>query len=463
MRRQEFAFLGAFVLVLGLALFLDRNLRPVPRSVRLEDPGRFVSAGWYCPAPGGEDIDAVMSATNLGRSALGLRRFAVGGSGQSNVQQAMLGPGQRSAVSLTEFQRPDAVGVTETFGQASATHLTARGRTKGVAASRCSMQPWDKWFFPYGSTLRGEDHFLLVANPFREEAVVRVRLLTPDRDFVPARLRDLLVPALSQASVNLSDYVEETPTVGVELTATTGRVVASRYSVISREGVRGVSLDVGARDPADRWFFAGGEVPLDGEEAIVMINPSEREALVGISFFTEGDRVAPPELSEVAVPAGRQVTVDVGEHLSKGTRHGISIESANDVPLVAERRTSPVVPGGRGYETAFGVPASSSRWVVPAGSEAGGSSVLSVVNVGSSATTLSVRLITAQGLTAPPDLARVPIEPGGRVTMELTRHLAGGAATAVVEAARGSVVIESSVTVAAPYADLAVSPGQPLP
>jgi hypothetical protein len=403
-----------------------------------------------------------MSTANLGRRELALRRFAVGGAGQSAISEGGLPPGNQSATSLRDFNMGDAVGVVDAFGGQSSTDLVLLGKGKGVGFSRCTAQPADRWLFATGSTARGENHYLLVANPFKEEAVVSVRFIAPDKDVVPARLKDLVIPAQSQTTVSLADYFVESPAFGLDVTAAQGRVIVSRYSQIERAGAKGTSLDIGVSRPSSSWTFAEGERAPQGEESIVVINPGAREALIGVVFMTEGERTAPPALAEVPVPAGRQVTINAAAHLPEGASHGISVISTNGEPVVAERRNTAGIDKTNGYETSFGAPATARRWAVPVGSPAGGSAKLSIVNPGNNRTSVKVTLFGASGPVRSEELDSLLVEAGRKITVDLTPLLNGGLLTAVVESSRRPIAVESTLRLSSPYSDVSYSPGQPL-
>jgi hypothetical protein len=463
MRRSEVTFIAVVVVVLGLGLLLDATTETRVAEETPATPGQFVSTGWYCPVPSGEGLDATMTTANLGRAPLGIRRSAIGGTGQSAVEQTSLPARRSSSKEVGEFGLPDATGLVEAFGGGNSTNVMVTSRARGVASSRCSAQPSSRWLFATGSTARGENHYLLISNPFREEAVVRVRLMAGDKEVVPARLKDLVIRTLSQTSVYLPDYFVEEPGFGIEVTASRGRVVVARYSSVTTGGGDGMSLDVGARAPSASWVFAEGRVPSEGEDSIVIVNPGTREALVGIVFMTEEERTAPPDLAELPVPAGRQLVVKVSDHLARGTSYGVELNSTNDVPVVAERRSAGVYNGNRSYESTFGVTSVAERWNVPAGSPAGGSATLAMVNVGQTRTRASVTLLTADGELRPEPLSSVAIEPGRKVVVDLGSHLGGALATAVVEADQPVLAVESMSVLGSPYADFAATPGQAAP
>lgn len=463
MKQSELMFVGVLLTIVALgAVLIDVLIPQASRNPAVESSGPVLSSGWYCPSPpSSQEFQALMATANPGRRTLGLRSFAVGGGGQSAFVQGNLKPGHQSTTSIKELNVNDPVGVVDAFGGQSSTDLVVLARGKGVGSSRCSAQPSDRWMFATASTARGENHYLLVANPFKEEAVISVRFIAPDKDLVPARLKDLVIPAQSQVTVSLADYFVESPAFGLDVTAAQGRVVVSRYSQIDRAGAKGTSLDVGMSEPSANWTFAEGE-PQGGQESIVVINPGTREALIGVVFMTEGERTAPPALAEVPVPAGRQITVNTAEHIPAGTSHGISLTSTNGEPVVAERRNVAGIDKNNGYETSFGAPAIARRWAVPVGSPAGGSSKLSIVNPGNSRTSVKVTLLGGVGPVAPDELADLSVEAGRKITVDLTPVLNGGFYTAVVESSRRPIAVESTLRLAGQYSDVSYHPGQAL-
>lgn len=455
------------LVVMACGVLLDRLVpaRPEagPAAPGAGSAGRFLSTGWYCPVPPGDGLSSLAAVTNLGDEPLRLRRWGVAGSAATPFQVGDLGPKDRRVVDVKDLGIGEGVAIIEAFGAATMSDALVLGRGTGVASTPCSVQPWTRWLFAVASTARGQDTSLLVTNPFEEEAVIRVRIVTPDADAVPARLKDLVIPPLSQTAVLMAEYYPETASFGMDVTAVRGRVVVSRFShVATRDGLRGLGLELGLRAPAPRWQFAGGAVPEEGDEHIVLVNPTDREALVQVIFQTEAEQVGAPELAELPVPAARQVAVKVADFLPRGTRHGTTVASSNGVPIVAERQTIATVGGGRRVESTFGVAAPASRWALPVGSPSGGEDSLAITNTGGRAAVARVALITDQGEARPPELSQLSVEPGRRVTVDLTPFLGGGMATALVESAGAAVTVEHHLVLGEPYRDFADGPGRPL-
>jgi hypothetical protein len=187
----------------------------------------------------------------------------------------------------------------------------------------------------------------------------------------------------------------------------------------------------------------------------------DREALAQVVFQTTEQQVAPPELEEVAIPAGSHVTVKVSDRLPRGTKHGTTVAVTNGEPIVAERQTTGSG-GMRGTEATPGVGEAARRWVVHAGTPAGGTAELALVNSGRGDATAGVTLATPWGAVRPPELTRVPVPAGRRVSVDLTPLLRGQPATVLVDASSSDVAAEGRVFLGDPYLDFADTPGRPL-
>jgi hypothetical protein len=84
------------------------------------------------------------------------------------------------------------------------------------------------------------------------------------------------------------------------------------------------------------------------------------------------------------------------------------------------------------------------------------------VNPGSTRAVISVSLITGRREERPRLLAGVPLDPGLRTTISLDPFLNGAAATALVTALSGEIVVEKHLVIGDPYVDFADSAARPL-
>lgn len=453
-RGEKWLAVGVLLVMLA-AGGADLLLGEAEAPQREVEPGPFLSNGWYCPAPPGE-ITSVVSTTNPGDGALKVRRRTFGASAESEARQSMVEAHRRSSVNVGDFGLGSATLFVETFGRDSASDTIAYAAGVGVSSPRCTVQPSDLWYFSSASTSRGRDTRLLVSNPFDEEAVIEVRVITTKEDYVPPLLKDLVIRPLSQESIFLPSFVEETTRFGFVVRATRGRVVAARYQVIT-EGTSSMKVDLGIQSTGVEWFFPGGEIPQEGVENIVIMNPSDREALVRIVVITKAEVRSVASLEEVAVPAGRQVTVEMADHLERSLEYAATVTSINDVPIAVERETEGRFRQGSGVDGALPVASPADRWVLSVGSPLGGSEVTSIVNFGAAPAVVRISLLFEDRRERPEELSGLGIEPGRKVTVDLTPFLGEEPATAVIEAVAGEVAVESRTYIGGRIDDFADS------
>ncbi|MFN2610478.1 MAG: DUF5719 family protein [Actinomycetota bacterium] len=449
------AFLLVVIAAMGAVMFAGDKVPSKKVDERPVGAIDFLSTGWYCPSPDVGGLDAHIATTNVGDERVHLRVRAIGSGRSSTPAESDLAAEKRSTVRLKDLGVPQSVGLTEAFGSAATNDLTVLG-DGGLATSRCSTQPWDRWYFANASTSRGTNTYLLIANPFQEEAVVNIRLLMPTGESSPARLKDILIPRSSQASILLAEFVPESPTFGVEVVATQGRVVTSRFvQAASRDGTKGISLDVGQRLASAKWFFAGGHVPADGEETVQLANPTDSEALVQVIFVTDTDQISPQQLQEIQVPAGSQSSIKVSDLLPRGTKHSTIVSVTNDSKVISEVTTVEAVGPGKGIEIATGVPDGGQKWELAVGSPAGGTQTIDLLNTTTSPLVAKIAIIGANGLSRPAELSDVKVAGGRRVSIDLTPYLAGGSGAVLVETNLGSIAVAGHLVLGPPYADFA--------
>lgn len=471
MRRYEILFAFVVVVILVGSWALDRIVpaHTVSGGATSGQAGAASGSGtsgsplseaWYCPVPTPEGVGSSVLTADLGSGDALLRQTGFGaGSGAATTSTMSAQTMIASTVAPSPAPEP---GQVEAFGQHIFSYLTSVNASTGGADSVCGEQPGPDWYFAEASTAQGYDTYLLIANPFPEDAVISVKVLGQGGASVPPGLGSYAVSANSEKAVFLGDYFPEATAFGLQVTASRGRIIVARMMrVASSDGIRGLSLTLGEPGPSTQWIFPGGQVPSSGEEDIVVANPSDHVALVNESFFVAAGTGAPAGQQNVSVPAGGQVSLVASDSIPSGTLHGTIVTSANGVPVVAERVTIEGSGSSRGYETVFGTASWGTSWVVPAGSTAGGVDTLGVVANGLSPATIGVTLVTATGTTSPSSLANLSITPGSRGSYDLTPFLNGGPGVAVIKATSGSVAVENDIALSPAYRETVEAVGTP--
>lgn len=459
MRRAELAFAVAIVVIMAGAWALNGIVpaRTVssPAGSGTAAPGPL-SEAWYCLSPAAQNLGSTVMTANLATAPVHVRRSGTGASGA--LAEGDLDPGTSAGVPAGPAPAKAPIAI-EGFGGGTASYVSLLAPSTGGTNARCSRQPGNRWIFPVASTTAGYDTYLLIANPFNEEAVVDVRVLGDKGDQIPSGLSNLQIPQLSQTALFLGDYVPATSSFGLDVTASRGRIVVARLMRVSgRDGVRGLSFDVGAAAPSTRWLLPGGDVPPSGQEDIVVANPSDHEALVSTVFQVESG-TGPAGSQDIPVPAGGRLTLKISDQVPGGTRHASILTSTNGVAVVAERLT--VGPQGA-YQSVLGAPDTRTRWVVAAGSTAGGTDTLALVADGPDKAVCKITILTGSGPVSPAPLAAAEVVPGQRGSIDLTPYLNGQPALVLVEATAGRVAVENDLALPAAYRETMESAGIPL-
>ncbi|HEU5002272.1 MAG TPA: DUF5719 family protein [Actinomycetota bacterium] len=457
MRRGEIAAAVVAVLLVLAGLVLNAAVPSHhPAAARIPAAATPLSTAWYCPVPTTQNLGSTAWTANLGSGALHLRATGFGtGSGAATTEDLASG----LATNQVAPSPAPAPAVVEGFGQSNASFLTVVGSTTGGTAAPCSSQPGRHWLFATASTAPGYDTYIYVANPFPEQAGVTVRVLSPNGDLVPAGLDNFPIPPSSQTTIYLADYYPETPSFGLDITATRGRLVVDRLMRVNTAAARGLNMSLGVTAPQLQWIFPGGQTPAQGEEDLVVANPSNHEALVNESFQTV-DGSAPAGQQNVSVPAGSQVTLKLSDEVPAGTQHSTILSVSNGVPVVADRVT---IDGGsaKGYESVQGATGAGTSWWVPAGAPTGGTDILGVVNTSAVTATVGVSVVTASATSNPPDLASLQVAGGLRATFDLTPYLNGQPAVLLVRASSGQIAVENDVQLPSTYRNTIESVGLP--
>lgn len=440
---------------------------------------------WYC-AGGAATRDATADhtvvVTNPGDPLIGtLTMFPTYSdglgqtvSGEPVIQQISVGGGSQLRVSLLEALSatdPSVQTAPETFIAAMLEFAEpglivehAIQSPLGADVGPCASDPSDQWYFATGTTTEGAVEQLALLNPFSADAVVSITFATDDGLREPTALAGLVVPprTLTVIDVGEENRARAQSSMMVELRA--GRIVAERLQRFDTdEGLRGLSLALGASQPSLQWVFpAGRSIPGAGE-AYVILNPSDEEA--DVEFLVKLDRgsagvdsqpfsltLNPRERVGVIVdpddtlPVPSESVVSFGARLAGDEPYWVLVQSFNSVPIVVERVVAARGDEARGVLTGPGSPlASTEQWLVLPIELGATSPQVAVVNpANDTIARLEVQAIVDDALV---DVTSVEIAPGGRIAADLSASLPVGS---VALRLSSSTPVVSEVVVASP-------------
>jgi hypothetical protein len=301
----------------------------------------------------------------------------------------------------------------------------------GDVTSQCSLGASDTWHFADGFTLEGSVQRINLSNPFPESAVVDLVFTTAEGRRAPPELRGIIVPARGVRSVQMSQVGgDEESILAVSVTATRGKVVASRSQHYLGGGRLGYSTMLGVPEPLDRWWFAGGNAGPNVEERLVLYNPGLEEVTVDVLFVGDGltdgtgfeGDVAPIVSTSTFVPPGEVATINTGAaaDLPRGV-HGIFVSSPDGSPFIAEHVINQRIAGRAFTAVVPGAPErfASRVWRVPSGLTPGLTGAMTVVNTSGEDGTITVSAIGPAGEFEVPGLVDLRIGPGGLISIDM--------------------------------------------
>ena len=403
-----------------------------------------LSTSWYC-AEGTSAADGRTDETILVASIADTRIDATitvmpGGTAAPVSRTVHVEPRAEARERVADIlQTPEPAVVVEVVGgQAVVSHqLDANG---DIGTEPCARSASSDWYFAGGTTLKGAQQFLVLFDPFGDDAIVDVTVITDDGVQEPDSLQALVVPRRSRVTIPVHDAVPRQRNVAIQVHARTGRVVGERSQLFDGtasdgEVARtGIALSLGAEAPRRDWYFPNGSAS-DGASSVVGVaNFGAMSTTVEVSVVLDGEQTFATQ--SVAIPARSVVAVDVSSHVPAGSLYALAVVArdaeANGDPVVAEvLEWWPTASARTGVGTTLGSTRLARRWVIapPAGNVDG---VVMVLNPGTRPVTAALLVFTAGDTKGPPSEPERAVDAGRVATFDLAALDAGGDHVVVV-------------------------------
>jgi hypothetical protein len=325
----------------------------------------------------------------------------------------------------------------------------AGGDESGVASEPCLPRAGRSWLLPDGTTVQGQDAWVVVMNPFASEAVFSVTLITERRTVGTKDWSDYVLGAHRSVAFHLNQKALGERTVVADVQVSIGRVASASLGIAASGGIRSA---VGVPAAAHTVYLPGGGD--SGHNEVAVVDPSEE----GVHY--QVDVLDPRGLQ----PAGGQGEEQLGPGMDR--THDITagdpatmVVSGTDGSIAAARRTL----GPRGDQGVTpGVSGPARAWVVSttAATEADKVAVY-LVNPGATTARVRLSLLGGGGLaTATPVSVEVP--PGVMVTVPADFNPDRPQGSVVAVATTGTF-IPVEVSYSANGAGYAVAVGVPIP
>jgi len=437
-RSKEIALAGVLVLAASAAVFAETKVEPLSSSVQRDEdvPAAYVDRSVFCPpAPQGfvATVRPVASSLIQGPIEMGFE--------PSEGETSSVGAGEAMVPDAESGEPLDVVG----YGAlpAASTVTAFKSPVDGLGAAACSSVASTEWFFPAGSSANGFDERLVLYNPFPDEAVVRVTFFTEGGELNKASLADVPVSSRDTTTIIVNEFILQRRALGIKIEAIRGRVTAWKTVVAKTEDrPHGATTTLGAPATAPLWYFPSGALGPGNDERISILNPSGKEALVGITIVTDEETIQPPELMEIAVPRNSELDVKLGSAVGEKFSGPVSVvvRSLNQTGIVVERSVFYGAGKMTGYASEIGAPEAAERWWLGAPGTALDTDSIVIFNPGQETAEIDIALSGAgfQAIGPPPTMQ---LASGERLRIPL-QELTNGAAVVAHLTASSPVVAE---------------------
>lgn len=212
-----------------------------------------------------------------------------------------------------------------------------------------AAKPLENWYFAEGCTRDGFDTYLCLQNPNEADASVDIGYYCGDnrvetRKGVEVKARSRFTIAVHEAGLGIGRHNSYHGDASIRVRSTNGvGIVAERPMYFNyKPYLTGGHDVVGAAAPAKNWYFAEG-CTRDGFDTYLCLgNPGGKEAKVNVYYYcADGNneqrrdiKVAPR--SRFTIPV-HETANGIGRHNNSHGEFSVRVESANGVPVVAER------------------------------------------------------------------------------------------------------------------------------
>jgi hypothetical protein len=429
-RRRAVALGVAAALVGGSAVALERGLGA--RAADRTEAVGTTSGAWFCPHGGADGWDGWVVVTNPGTSPADVRISSLWERGVRSVTSISVGPG-RQVYQQVFAGDPSASTHVEYFGGwvGAAAVIRAGGATAPIGAERCVGGPADGWFLSDQRTGRDENTYVVVMNPFSEEASFDVILRTERQEDRPKALSPFVLHAHDSVGILVNDHLLKGPgerTVAAVVVPRVGRVVAGGLAIAGPE----LRVEAGVAFPRARSVVPAAGYEGAGELLLVNAAASAADVLV----VSEGPSARRP----VAGPGGITLqpegvrTIEVDELADAS----VVVHAPQDQAVAVAMRLAGE--GGDGA-TITGAPRAVSSWLVmPTLPPSGGRAFLVLENPGPEAARISVQMLGPAGPLAAAGLESIPLPPGRTIQVSLPASAEGEPLSAIVTAESGTLV-----------------------
>lgn len=185
--------------------------------------------------------------------------------------------------------------------------------------------------------------------------------------------------------------------------------------------VKGLGAAACSSVASNEWFFPAGSSANGFDERLVLYNPFPDEAVVRVTFFTEGGELNKASLADVPVPSGDTTTIEVNEFILQRRSLGIKIDALRGRVTAWKTVVAKTEDRPQGVTSTLGAPSTALLWYFPSGAVGEGNDQrISILNPTGKEALVSITLVTDEQTIQPPDLMEVPVARNSELDVKLS-------------------------------------------
>ncbi|MDX6326781.1 MAG: hypothetical protein QOK15_3135 [Nocardioidaceae bacterium] len=324
---------SAPLLTVGVVLTFPGTPRPVTPpaadGARVVPVTRTLLGCAPLTAPGGTKARTVVGLAPGGRSG-GRTVVTVPGAPPRPVHL------ERGHLAGLSVPGPSAADVLASGRSAPGVFAARTGAGAGALAVAACPGPRAEWWFTGAGASLDHRSVLRLRNVDSSPAVVDLDVLGAHGSVDIARTRGLTLLPGRTRTVPLVAVAPRSTELGLHVTASRGRVVASVADVVRSGGHTGRE-ELPPAAPPGRDLVLAGIPATAGRRTLVVLNPGDRQALVSLRVVTSEGAFVPRGLEELSLAPGESRTVD----LTAAVGHlPASVRVRSDVDVTATVRST---------------------------------------------------------------------------------------------------------------------------
>ncbi len=317
----------------------------------------------------------------------------------------------------------------------------------GGASALCSSDAGARWITADGATTIDATTTLSVFNPFPEDALLDVRLVTDRGTALPAALQGVSIAAQSVQQIDVGSFVRRRNRVAAIVRARIGRVVVERITTFDGSGTeKGMTISPATATAGPTWYFASGRTSSVLRERYALFNPTRQTVTAVIDVLIDG--VAGVEPFEIDIPP-----MDVAElipgsesRVARNTGYSVVVTTDDGSDIVVERTVDARGKFRRGFASSPGIVAPAETWIIPdVESSATRSDTLSLLNPTDANAVVSLRTLGPDGSTPVRTAQDFVIGPSSRLDLRVGDYVAVTGRSLVLSSPGTPIIVERTI------------------